>query len=308
VPTYNPAQQRVIELLGRSDIEPTFPADLAEGLRAELEAAVAPLADRLPPKLWVSKHGLSGVHGCEARHVAQEGDFAWSVATVRGQVAHKAIELAVNWRGEPVAGDLVDEAVARLADADVSASRFLGGLVEADRAQLRGEATDLVTKFQECFPPLRSAWRPVTESRVYVDLLEGAVVLSGKVDLTLGKHEPGRATKVIIDLKSGFPAPAHRDDLRFYALLETLRLGVPPRMLASYYLDAARAQPEAVTVPLLEAALARVIDGIHKMVSLANGREPTLVPGPSCRWCPIADTCVEGQSWLWSAEEGGGDP
>ena len=190
MPTYNPAQQRVIELLGRGDIEPTFPAGIADSLQAELEAAVAPLADRLPPKLWVSKHGLSGVHGCEARHLAQEGDFAWSVATVRGQVAHKAIELAANWRGEPVAGDLVDEAVARLADADASASRFLGGLAEADRAQLRGEATDLVTKFQECFPPLRSAWRPVTESRVYVDLLDGAVVLSGKVDLTSASTSP----------------------------------------------------------------------------------------------------------------------
>ena len=115
---------------------------------------------------------------------------------------------------------------------------------------------------------------------------DGAIVLSGnRPHPRQARARP--ATKVIIDLKSGFPAPAHRDDLRFYALLETLRLGVPPRLLAR--LPRRRPGPaEAVTVPLLEAALAAVIDGIHKMVSLANGREPTLVPGPSCRCCRLA--------------------
>jgi hypothetical protein len=228
------------------------------------------------------------------------------VPTVRGQVVHKAIELAVHWRGEPVPGGLVDEAVERLADGDLGAARFLAGMSEAERAQLRGEATDLVTKFQECFPPLKSVWRPVTESRAYVELLGGRIVLTGKVDLTLGKYEPGNPTKVIIDLKSGMPVATHREDLRFYALLETVRLGVPPRLLASYYLDAARAQPEVVSVPLLEAAAARTIDGIRKLVELQAGREPTVQPGPSCRWCPRADDCVEGQAFLWATDEEGG--
>ncbi len=307
MPTYNPAQQRVIDLLGRADDEPIFPDDLAERLQDTLDELLAPLAaDVGDERLWVSKHTLTSVHGCEAHHLASQDDFAWSIATVRGQVAHKAIELTVNWRGEPVPGDLVDEAIARLVGGDAGASRFLGGLGEAERAQLRGEAADLVTKFQECFPPLKSVWRPVTESKAYVELLGGRVVLSGKVDLTLGKHDAGRAAKVIIDLKSGMPVAHHRDDLRFYALLETLRLGVPPRMLASYYLDAARAQPETVTVPLLEAALARTVDGIAKLVQLRTGRPPTVHPGPTCRWCPISSTCAEGQAWLWSTDEEGG--
>ena len=154
---------------------------------------------------------------------------------------------------------------------------------------------------------LKPVWRPVTESRAYADLLGDRIRLSGKVDLTLGRHEPGRATKVIIDLKSGMPVANHRDDLRFYALLETLRLGVPPRLLASYYLDAARAQPETVSVPLLEAAMARVVDGVHRLVELRAGREPSVRPGWTCRWCPLADTCAEGQSYLWSRDDGGPD-
>lgn len=303
--TYNPAQQRVIELLGRgeADANADAPPGLAAELEAELEEALRPLAGRLEAafpgeRLWISKHTLTSVHGCEAHHQASQGTFEWSVANVRGQVAHKAIELAVNWRGEPVPADLVDDAIARLGEADVGASRFVAGLSEADRAQLRGEATDLVTKFQECFPPLKAAWRPVTESPARVELVGGAVVLSGKVDLTLGKLEPGRATKVIIDLKSGMAVAHHREDLRFYALVETVRLGVPPRMLATYYLDAARAQPEAVTVPLLEAAMRRTVDGVRKLLELAEGRPPEVRPGPPCRWCPLQETCVEGQAHL----------
>jgi hypothetical protein len=305
VTLYNPAQQRVIDLLGRSGDDPDLPDGLELRLEAELEAGLAPLAAALgEERVWVNKHTLTSVHGCETHHLASRDDFAWTVPRIRGQVAHKAIELAVNWRGEPLPATLVDDAIARLAEGDDGAGRFLAGLTEAERAQLRGEATDLVTKFQECFPPLKPAWRPVAESRAYVEALGGQVVLSGKVDLTLGRHEPGRPTKVLIDLKSGMPVANHGHDLRFYALLETIRLGTPPRRLATYYLDGARAQPEVVTVAILEAALARTIDGVRKLAELRAGREPNVQPGPPCRWCPVADQCAEGKAWLWSSEEG----
>ena len=50
-----------------------------------------------------------------------------------------------------------------------------------------------------------------------------------------------------IDLKTGRITPTHRDDLRFYALIETLRSRQAPRRLASYSLDAARLDDEDVT-------------------------------------------------------------
>ena len=77
--------------------------------------------------------------------------------------------------------------------------------------------------FLECFPPLEARWRPVTESRLRADLCDDRIVLSGKVDLTVGRADGLRAGKVLLDLKTGGFAPAHREDLRFYALLETLR-------------------------------------------------------------------------------------
>jgi hypothetical protein len=295
----NPAQQQVVELLGRR--EPvTFEHELGAELAMLLESELADLEDVLEGQpLWVSKHDLVTVHGCETHHLAAAGTFEWSVATVRGAVAHKAIELSVFWRGEAPPAVLVEEAVERVAESERGLARFVAGLSAGSRAQLVGEANDLVAKFQECFPPLKPAWRPVAESRAYVELLGGRLVLTGKVDLTLGGAKGLEAGKVIIDLKTGMPTVHHRDDLRFYALLETIKLGVPPRKVATYYLDAARPSVEDVTEDLLVAAARRAIAGIRTIVELTRlSREPTLRPGPSCRWCPRQAECEPGLAHL----------
>jgi hypothetical protein len=302
VESYNPAQRRVIELLGRSESAPVFDADVGERLRADVEAAIAPHVDMLGgERLFVSKHALAQMHGCEAHHLATRDTFEWSLATVRGSVAHKAIELSIHWRGEPYPAELVDEAIARLVNDDMGPGPFLGTLGTGDLAQLRGEVNDLVAGFLECFPPLRASWTPVTESRVRVELCDGLVVLSGKVDLTLGRHQGNG--KVIIDLKSGFGSPTHKEDLRFYALIEAIKLGVPPRLVATYELDTARPHPEEVTDAVLQSALARTIDGVIKLIELHDGRPPLVRPGPPCRWCPLSTTCPEGIAHLASASE-----
>lgn len=302
IATLNPAQQQVVDLLGRvAGPRPSAVVDasVAAELLAELEEAVAPVAPHVEKStLWVSKHGLSTVHGCEAHHVASLAEeFAWSVPTARGTVAHRAIELSIHWRGTAPPGVLVDEAIARLADDDRGIGVFLRSMGDGQLALLRGHAVDLVAKFLECFPPLKDHWWVRSESSVRLELLGGSIVLSGKVDLLLGRPRGSDPSKVIIDLKSGTPNIDHRNDMRFYALIETLRLGIPPRMLATYYLDSARAQPEEVSEPLLRAALHRTIDGIFAMVELHRlDRTPTKRPGSACRWCPLLPECEEGQA------------
>jgi hypothetical protein len=272
-----------------------------------LERRLAPVADRLPDgeTLWVSKHLLSTVHGCEGLFLAQEAEeFAWTPQTARGTVAHKAIELSVSWRGDPAAGELVDEAIARLIASNDRIGDYLGGLGEGERAELHGEATERVNMFLECFPRLEARWRPVAESRLRADLNDDRVVLSGKVDLTVGRADGVRAGKVLIDLKTGGFAPSHRDDLRFYALIETLRLGVPPRLLASYYLDGGRLQQEVVSEDTLAVAFERVVAGAEAAVALRHeGREPVLRPGAPCRWCPLRTTCEVGRRHLEERDE-----
>jgi CRISPR/Cas system-associated exonuclease Cas4 (RecB family) len=117
--------------------------------------------------------------------------------------------------------------------------------------------------------------------------------------MMLGRPAGNESRKVIIDLKTGRTSPRHRQDLGFYALIETLVRGVPPRKLATFYLDAGEAQTEDVSERLLRSAVRRTLDGINAIVELsAEQRPPVKRPGSSCRWCPIADTCDEGQAHL----------
>jgi hypothetical protein len=307
----NAAQQEVLDLLGAEREErPSFDPALRHDLHHLLTDGLQPVADSLPADtvLWVGKHPLSSVHGCEAKLLADEDSpFAWTPPMARGVVAHKAIELAVNWSGEVTPLHLVDEALAGLAGSGDKFGDWLATCGDTQRAEVRAEANDRVTKFLECFPPLRKAWTPVTESRCRVDLHDGRVVLAGKIDLSLGRAEGAVAGKVLIDLKTGGFVPSHLDDLRFYALLETVRLGTPPRLLATYYLDSGQPRVEPVSEAILESAARRAVDGAIRLAELRHGgAEPVKRTGAACGWCPLVTTCIEGQAFL--ADRDGVDP
>lgn len=296
-----PAQQRVIALLGKhaddaADIGPEF----AETLRSELDERLGPVAALIPPNdpLWVGKTHLAVFNSCPGHWEAQlDAPFSWTVASVRGTVSHKAIELSLNWRGEAEPGRVVDAAICRMLDDDTSAGRFVRTLSTVDLAELRSAAVELVTAFEECFPPLKPRWRPVVDGRSRVELCGGRIVLAGRPDLTLGQAL--RSGKVIIDLKTGNQQHHHVEDLRFYALVDTLRVGLPPRRLATVYLDAGQPVVEAVTTGVLEAATERVIASITSMVETRWGTLPTkLQTGRHCSWCPARERCTAGTDWV----------
>ena len=311
MPALTPAQQDVVEMLGAAKADrPEFDPGLRHDLRAQLEDALADAVADVDPDdpLWVSKHRLREVHGCEAKYRADEV-FVVSAANARGIVAHKAIELSINLTGDHDPLELIDEAIARLEHSDQRGEQWVAEWLrtcsEVERAEVKAEANDRLIKFLDCWPPLNPKWRPAPESKLYVDLCDGRIVLAGKVDLALGRAEGNRAGKVLVDLKTGRAYPAHREDLRFYALIEAIRLGVPPRKLATHYLDSGRLDPEEVSLDVLDAAVARTIDGVLAMVGLTDpDRDLVKKPGPPCGWCPLADDCPEGQEWL-NDERGG---
>lgn len=277
--------------------EPEFVEELCDGVAA----AVATFHERLGEEtLFVSKHRLSSVLGCEVQHLLPD-DFHWNAAIAGGQVAHRAIELYLNRRIEAHPAALVDEAYAQLANTERGLGGYLDGLPESERALLRSTAVDKVITFQECFPPMPQSTKVRTESSIRWPA-DGPILLSGKVDLLIGANLNGsESRKVLIDLKTGWAAPRHREDLRFYALVETLRTRVPPRKLASYYLDAGEASHEDVTEGTLRATARRTLDGINREIELrVEGAEPVRRPGSSCRWCPLAPAgeCAEGAAHL----------
>jgi hypothetical protein len=302
-PTLTPAQERTLALLRRSADPVVFSGDFVAGLRAEAEAAMAGFHERLgDATLFVTKHTLAGVHGCEVQHLIPD-EFAWTPARAKGQVAHRAIQLMLNWRGEPTPRDLVDDALARLADEERDFGRWVAALSPGDEADLRGQAVERVNKFVETFPPLDKRSNPATESAAQWPL-DAPILLRARVDLVMGRPEGREARKLIIDLKTGRVSARHRDDLRFYALVETLVRDVPPRKLATFYLDAAQPFVEDVTEGLLQAALRRTLDGVHALIELTvEGRPPVKRPGVSCRWCPLLPGCAEGRQHLHGPDE-----
>lgn len=304
-----PAQQELSRAL-REGERPIFEPGLAAALRASLETALGELAGPIDSlslsPLWINKHVLSSIHGCEMRYLAEQaaGFAGWTVPTARGSVAHRAIELSMHVRGSPVPGELVDHALVRLAEEDNGLAQFLRSLSELDRADLRGQAVDRVCAFLEQWPPLKPGWRPRSESKVRVELCGDRVTLQGKVDLSLGYAEAAaektRAGKVLVDFKTGAFNPDHLHDLRFYALLETIARSVPPRRIATHYLESGRLIVEDVGPAMLQSAARRVVDAVARAVELASatGAAPALKPSATCRWCPQLASCESGRAHL----------
>ena len=225
-------------------------------------------------------------------------------------MSHKAIELSVSWRGDPSAGELVDEAIARLIAGDDRIGDYLGGLREGERAELHGEATERVNMFLECFPRLEPRWRPVAESRLRADLNDDRIVLSGQ-------GRPHRRAGRGPACRQGARRPEDRR-LLARATARTCastrwsrRCGSAcrPACSATYYLDGGRLQQEPVSEPLLRGALERVVDGVEAAVALLHeGREPVLKAGPPCRWCPRRHTCEVGRRYLEHEDDLDQDP
>jgi hypothetical protein len=282
-----PAQLRTLDALRRTDDEPLVfdPAFVAE-LRRDAAEGITELTERLDDRraLAVNKFNVAEVLICES-HFLDPAPFAWSPALACGKVSHRAIELLLNWRGEPTPTDLVDDALARLAGDDSSLGEWLATLTAGDQADVRGRAVARVTQFVECFPPLRRTWHPVTEAQIRWPL-GGPITLRAKADIVIGRPAGLESRKVLIDLKSGGISPRHREDLRYYALVETLVREVPPRAVASFSLEAGDAVVETVSEGLLRSSLRRTLDAVERMIELqVESRPPRPGPAAGCFRC-----------------------
>ena len=295
----NPLQQEVMDSLKIPDDWTPLPATVVTDVEAQLLEELADLSDWFTAEqpLRVSKHLLTTIHGCEAHHMAQRAEaFSWNINTVRGTMVHKAVELLLNWKSEQLPSHIVDAAITSVINNPrESASDFVASLSEPELAELRGAVVGSLTNFLECFPPLKPQWRPVVEHSARYAIHHDSIVFTARMDLVIGL--PGR--KVIIDLKTGRITATHRDDLRFYALLDTLRSRQPPRRLATYSLDAARLDTEDVSEGALQAAVRRTSHGVRAMAELVTKkREPLKRTGMQCKWCPLLDTCEEGAQFV----------
>lgn len=302
-------QERTLERLIALDRGPTFAPELATRLRDRIASAV--LLAELAEPLWLSKGRLTHHQRCDGRFEAalrrEEPPFEHTAKTAAGLLMHKAIELDVGCREELGAAELVERSVARLVGRgpeedghrDEAFASFWEARDELARGSLLMRAEKAVTLFRETFPPLRalrSELAPMVEWHLRAELAGGDLVLDGRVDLSLGRQPPageGRALagRLLIDLKGEGAWPEHVEDMRFYALVHTLRFGVPPARVATVFLESGEWQVEDVSERGLLHATDRVIAAVRTAAALLAGREPELRPGPYCGWCPRSATC-----------------
>src|SRR5712692_2840349 len=290
-------QRRTVEQLLDPGDGGTFPPGLDRRLQDLVEEGIERCRppDDSPLTLW--KERLNDLERCEGLfHADLAGErppFAHNPASAAGTLAHKSIEMDVGVAEELESEILVELAAARLAN-DRQFGPYWESLDSIARSELAMEAVRSLEQFRASFPPVRAVRRvlaPVTELWLEARFGDGSVRVVGKVDLLLNRARAGRSTRVLIDLKGGRARTEHHEDMRLYALLHTLRTGVPPLRVATFLLASGEWLPEDVTEPLLEHAARRIVAAVRSASARAADRLPALSGGPHCVRCPRRSIC-----------------
>ena len=284
-------QRRTLhDLIGQAG-GPELPPDIAGRIRAQLEdrlAAAGYEPDRAKA-LWIGKAALADGDRCEglleARLQGELPPFEFSMRSGAGTLFHKALEVEIGAGREFDPRSVAERAVQRLEE-DRRFSAFWSGLDRLSQAELVAGTVRMLSLFRGSFPPLERRWAPVSELHVRADLAGGSVILSGTVDLVLG-----RRNRLAMDFKTGGAWPEHPEDMRFYALLMTLRFGIAPYRVATLFLDSGDWQAEDVSEAVLQRAVDRVVATAATAARLEAGGEPALRPGRHCSWCSRRSTC-----------------
>lgn len=258
-----------------------------EDVAAEVLAAVGPELDSDRRPLRLPKGRLADLARCErsavARHRAPEvgppGEAALLGSALDLFVAH---QLVVGRVREPLA-DLVAMLEAA-ADHDA-----LDAVAQLDAGRLEAELAPLAAAVAADWSGIGADWAPRTQSRATAVLAGGDVLCAGVLDVELGGAHTGRPG-VVVEVKSGEPSPGHPHEVYLYALLVALRDRSAPAVVARWHPGG---DPAALTVTLgvLEAAAARLAQGIRTWAELMSGGVPDERPGGWCTWCPDRLPC-----------------
>lgn len=290
-------RETATQLLGLGVSRPPADPEQYARVRDAIEARLAPVVEARPPDargMTLGKTQLDAL-ACDGRYLdLRSSDFEWSAPTVRGQLVHRAVNIDHHTRrGHPVEA-LLDHAWEEFRHSGDSALEFCDAVGELEAAAITGEAATVVEEFRAVFPPLPAAWNVVWEPTITVPLGGGSIRVRGKPDLKLGRPHPRERRMLLVDLKTGNRSPSDRQDMRWYALLATLKYRQAPFRVATVYIDEGRWDVEEVTDDVLEAAARQLVDRLTAAVRLADDPTPTrLAAGPYCRWCGRAPDCEE---------------
>lgn len=293
-----PAQRRVVtDLFAVGETRPPADPDRPARIRDLIEGLLAPVVEDRPAAarpVTLGKTQLDAL-SCDGRYLdLLAGDFAWSPATVRGQLVHASVNLDHYTERRHTIPALLDHAWEQFRHSGDSALGYAEGLTGLEVSAIQADAATAVDEFRAVFPPLPPAWNLVWEPTLKTRFGAGAAYVRGKPDLVMGRPHADQRRMLLADLKTGNRSRTDRQDMRWYALLATLKYGQAPFRIATIYIDEGAWDVEEVSDDVLEAAARGLVERIITALRLTDDPVArTLVAGPACRWCGLAATCEE---------------
>ncbi len=237
---------------------PAVRPDLADHLRRIIEERFGPGATPVPgSQLTVTKHRLTEALTCESHRIAPElGTGRLSLAVACGALVGCLFRQLVTVGPSE---DPMDDGMGALrAEGRTDLVGWIDGMPTDQRSELAAEVVRQASALATRWPTLAPGWLPRTNQALHAHLGAGNVRLSARVDLALGAPVPGRSSVGFVEVTSGSRRVEHRADRQFCALVETLRGGVPPFVVATYYTRSGELDVDPVSDELLVAAAHRV--------------------------------------------------
>ena len=266
-------------------------AELRSGLDRAARAA-APTGGWSPDDpLRLTKATVTWLLRCPRRALT-DSDVGVTDDLVIGLVVDAAAKLATL---VPQRAPTVDAALAYLeATGDTTAAVHL-----ADRGTAAtGLLDDLARRVDAvaaAWPRIGRGWWPRVEDPARVRLADGAIMLTGRLDLLLGGPPTDRPA-VVVEVKGGRWYDGMRADGHLYALLVALRDGRAPHAVVTVVADGTT-QVEPVRPAVLVTTAERVDHAIEVATSIAAGEPAATHPGAHCGHCPARPGCAPGRAW-----------
>lgn len=294
----SPVQREVAaDLLALGVPRPPVDPGLAARVATLVEQRLADVVEARPEGsrwLTLGKTQLDAL-SCDGRYLDMVATpFEWNAPTVRGQLVHRAVTLDHLTDRATAASQLLEHAWEEFRHSGDSALAWCEQAEELEVAAVKGEALTVVEEFRAVFPALPRTWNVVWEPTIVARFGAGQVAVRGKPDLRLGAPHPTERRIMLVDLKTGSPSRTDVQDMRWYALLATMKYRQAPFRVATLYLDEAAWDHRDITEDDLGAAARDLATRLRAAIRLADDPVAVqLAAGPYCRWCGLAPDCEE---------------
>ncbi|MHB8431716.1 MAG: PD-(D/E)XK nuclease family protein [Acidimicrobiales bacterium] len=294
----------------RLRVNPELVACLRSSIEDDFERAnttnPSPGTDQVSPQspLLVTKDRLTRALACEAHHVVSEfGERRLTVAMACGVLVDALFRQLVTVGA--INDPMVDGTDALASDVQQRPLLlWIESLPPAERRELEVEVVRQAKALVARWPKLDPGWLPRTQEPIRCALSGGSLLLTARVDLAVGSPAGDESSIAMVEIKSGRRRAEHRADLHFYALLETLRSGAPPFVVATYYTRTGELDVDPMTEELLVDAARRTRAAMGVLVELAQGVSPRRIPNGLCGACSALPECKPRSSCLDSRGPG----